>query len=169
MADMENTQQTPSPKIWTKFSYQDWGLAVIFTLLLIGMGTSQTHMKKNPQIILMGLGGILLLLKVAKENKVSSVLFYILLGVLCYDLIFMLTNHVAYTLNPDAGWTEVDGKRYRVMNYTWVWGVIAGLILSPILLIIYRKSVQRNQLLEGIFVALFLMSSCLIFYINEVR
>ena len=42
------------------------------------MGFTQTELKENPQKIMIGFGVIILLLKIFKEEKLSTILFYIL-------------------------------------------------------------------------------------------
>jgi len=124
---------------------KDIGIGIIFTILLIGMGYTQIGLKENPQKIMIGFGGILLILKIFKEEDFSTIMFYILIGILLYDVILMGIGYFVHNLNPDAGWIEIDGEKRRVMNMNSIWGVLGGIILSPIIVRKYHKSVNRNK------------------------
>ena len=52
-----------------KVNLKDVGIAAIFTILLIGMGITQTGLKENPQKVMIGFGAILLILKILKEES----------------------------------------------------------------------------------------------------
>lgn len=148
---------------------KDIGIGIIFTILLIGMGFTQTGLKENPQKIMIGFGGILLILKIFREENLSTLMFYILIGILLYVAIFIGIGYIVHKLNPDAGWIEINGERQRVMNMNWIWGVLGGIILSPIIIRKYHKSINRNKILELIFVAFFVIITTIIYVKYELK
>jgi len=141
--------------------------SIVFTILLIGMGIMQTELKENPQKIMIGFATFVLLLKIFKVENLATIFFYILLTVLFYNTLFMIIGYIVHQLNPNAGWVNIDGERQRVMNWNWIWGVLGGLIFSPILVYKYHKSIKRNKILEMIFVGIFIIVSILIYLIFE--
>ncbi len=147
-----------------EMNFTNIGIAILFMILIIGVGFAQIGLKENPQRIMIGFGMITLILKFFKQEKVSTILFSFLIGVLLCVVIFIGIEFFVHKLNPNAGWVEVDGKKRRVMDMNWVWGILGGIIISPIITIKYYKSVNKNKILELIFLILFIIVTTIIYF-----
>lgn len=80
----------------------------------------------------------------------------------------MLLYHITNMINPTDGWVvDSSGARQRVMQLNWVWGVFAGLILSPLIVILYHKKVQRNKMLEIAFVGVFVLVTAVFYFMKN--
>ena len=86
---------------------------VVFVGLLIMTEWLQNGQKENPQIVMLILGGLTLLSFILKQNTISTILFFILLGVMLFIFYFALTNWILDLLNPDRGVVVIDGKTTR--------------------------------------------------------
>lgn len=86
-----------------------------------------------------------------------------------YINIFILTNLVVNATSPDDGWVlDSNGTRRRVMQMNWIWAVLAGLVLSPLTIILYHKKTQRNKALEILFTTVFIILSAIIYIKYEI-
>lgn len=103
-----------------------------------------------------------------KQEKIGEVLFSILLGTMLYINYFILTNWILDIANPDKGWVEVDGIPRRVMDTSWILGVIIGPILAPLTIFLYRKNVKRNKIIEMGFTTLFVLITTVVYIVFEV-
>ncbi|MEO0687006.1 MAG: hypothetical protein AAFY76_18660, partial [Cyanobacteria bacterium J06649_11] len=139
-------------------------VSLLFVILLLGMGITQMNLKEAPQQVLIGFGAILLFLKILQERRVSTIMLYLLMSIMTYVSISILAGYLTSVLHPDAGWIEVNGERRRVMNMNWIFGSVLGLILSPVLVWKYSKTVIRNSVLELSFVTVFVVLSTLIYF-----
>jgi hypothetical protein len=142
---------------------------LFFAGLIIGTGVMQTQLKNGVQVYMLLFGVVTLASLVAKQPFKTSIPFYILLGAMLYVNSFIMTNVLVDILNPDDGQfvDTTTGERHRVMQMNWVWGVLAGFVLTPLALIIYHKS-QRNKVLEISLTAIFILVTAIIYIINEV-
>ncbi len=81
----------------------------------------------------------------------------------------MLTTHLANVINQDIGWiVDSNGVRQRVMNMTWILGVLSGLILAPLAVFIYHKFIKRQPILEISTTVLFLVLTAMVYVQNEI-
>ena len=142
-------------------------IGLLFAGLLIGTGIMQTHLKSKPQILMLIFGALTLASFIIKQKMISTWLFYILIGTMLYINYFMLTNLIIDLLNPDRGWVEFEGERHRVMDMSWIWGVILGFLLSPLTIILYHKSKVRNRSIEIGITTLFLVITIVIYIVYE--
>jgi len=143
-------------------------LSILFAGLLAGTGVMQTNLKSQPQIYLMVLGIVVLVSLFTKKFFKIPIPFYILLGIMLYVNIFMVTNFIADLLNPNDGWMEHQGEKRRVMGMNWVWGIFTGFILSWMMVLFYHKKIQKNKVLEIVFVAVFILTTFIIYYIRHI-
>jgi hypothetical protein len=105
----------------------------------------------------------------AKQPFKISIPFYILLGLMLYINIFILTTLIVNKINPDDGWfIESNGERHRVMQMNWVWGVLLGVIFSPLTTILYHKKIQRNKVLEVSLTTIFIVVTAIIYIKYEI-
>lgn len=142
-------------------------IGLFFVVLLIGMGILQTHLKSKPQILMLIFGLITLISFILKLPKTSTWLFYILIGTMLFVSYFTLVDKIIDFLNPNRGWVEYQGERYRVMDMNWIWGVFFGFILSPLTIILYHKKKLRNRSLEIGLLTFFLVITSVIYIVNE--
>ena len=144
-------------------------IGLLFAGLLVGTGIMQTHLKNNPQLFMLIFGGLTLTSFITKQNIITTWLFYILIGTMLYINYFMLTNLIIDLVNPDRGWVEFEGERHRVMDMSWIWGVILGFILSPLTIILYHREKVRNRSIEIGVTSLFLALTTVIYIVYELR
>lgn len=142
---------------------------LLFAGLIIGTGFMQANLKNGPQVFMLLLGLFTLGSLFAKQPFKTPIPFYILFGVMLYINIFILTNLIVNTLIPDDGWVvDNNGERYRVMSMNWMWGVLAGLVISPVAIFLYHRKIQRNKVLEISLTAIFIISTSIIYITHEI-
>lgn len=123
-------------------------IGLIFAVLLIGTGIMQTHLKNEALIFMLIFGVLTFISFIIKQKSISTLLFYILTGAILYINYFMLTDLIIDLINPNRGWVEFEGERHRVMDLSWIWGVIMGFIFSPLTLILYHRTKIRDRKIE---------------------
>lgn len=143
-------------------------LIILFLAMLVGTGMMQTHLKEKPQLGMMFLGAFTLVAFILKTKTVSTGLFYLLIGMLLFVNYFMITDWIIHFVNPNRNWVVVNGIKHPTMDFSWIWGVIAGLILSPVTIVLYHKNNRRNQFIEIATTVLFLMVTISIYFRYEV-
>jgi len=142
-------------------------IILLFTGLIVGTAFLQTKLRDDPQVYMLLFGLLTLVSLFAKRTFLTSIPFYILLGVMLYMNIFMQTYQISNMINPNDGWiVDSSGERQRVMQLNWVWCILAGLILSPLIVILYHKKAERNKVLEITFIGVFVLVSAIIYLIK---
>jgi drug/metabolite transporter (DMT)-like permease len=150
------------------YKLSDLFVGLIFAGLIIGTGFMQTHLKNEPQIYMLLFGFLTLGCLFAKQPK-TSIPFYILLGSMLYVNIFIFTNLIVNKINPYDGWfIESNGERHRVMQMNWIWGVLFGVIFSPLTTILYHKKLHRNKVLEVSLITIFIVVTAIIYIKYEI-
>lgn len=129
----------------------------LFAILLCVMSFNLSGLKKEAQLALLILGILTLgSLLIKKPFAGRNIPFYILLGMMVCLVIYIITNSIVNLINPDDGWITLGKEKKKVMSVNWIWGILFGVILSPIVVLYYHKRVNRIFLLEisltGIFV-----------------
>jgi glucan phosphoethanolaminetransferase (alkaline phosphatase superfamily) len=153
-----------------KMSYKisDILIGLIFAGLLIGTGFMQADLKNKSQIFMLLFGLLTLGSLFAKQLFKTIIPFYILLGTMLYINIFILTNFIIDRISPGDGWVVDNiGERRRVMQMNWIWGVLAGLVLSPLAIILYHKKIKRNRVLEISLTTIFIILTAIIYIKHE--
>jgi hypothetical protein len=144
-------------------------IGILFVGLIIGTGFMQTQLKNELQIYMLLFGLLTLGSLYAKHPLKTSIPFYILLGIMLYINIFILTNQIVNIIRPDDGWViDNDGERHRVMQMNWVWVALAGLVLSPLTIILYHKKIKRSKVLEISLTTIFIILTALIYIKHEI-
>jgi hypothetical protein len=154
-----------------KMSYKptDILIGLLFAGLLLGTGFMQTDLKNEPQIFMLLFGLLTLGSLFAKQPFKTSIPFYILLGTMLYINIFILTNFIIDTISPGDGWVvDTTGVRHRVMQMNWIWGVLTGLVLSPLTIVLYHKKIKRNRVLEISLTTIFIILTAIIYIKHEI-
>lgn len=151
------------------YKLSDILIRLLFAGLIIGTGFMQTKLKNEPQIYMLLFGLLTLGSLFAKQPFKTSIPFYILLGTMLYINIFILTNQIVNIISPDDGWVvDTNGERHRVMQMNWIWGVLAGLVLSPLTIILYHKKIRRNKVLEISLTTIFIILTTIIYIKHEI-
>ena len=151
------------------FKFSDIVIGILFIGLIIGTAMMQGHLKNGPQIIMLVFGLMTLASLFARKHFKTPVLFYLLIGAMVFTNVFMLTTNLANVMNPDSGWIiDSNGVRQRVMNMTWIWGVLSGLILTPFAIFAYHKFIEPKPVLEISITLVFLVVTTVIYVQNEI-
>lgn len=134
--------------------------ALFFASLCIGPHFLHEGLKTEPKVFLLALGLATIASYYSNGHVKTTVPFYLLLGITLYINIFVAANTWTNMVNHDDGWSVMaNGERGRVMQMNWVNGVLAGLVLSPIIVFIYHKLSGRNRELEIVFAAIFTIAA----------
>ncbi len=142
-------------------------IILLFTSLIIGTAFMQTKLRDDPQVYMLLFGLLTWVSLFAKRTFLTSIPFYILLGVMLYMNIFMQTYQLSNFINPNDGWVvDSSGERQRVMQLNWVWCILAGLVLSPLIIILYHKKAQGNKVVEIAFVSVFVLVTAIIYFVK---
>jgi hypothetical protein len=150
------------------YKISDILIGLIFAGLLIGTGFMQADLKNKSQIFMLLFGLLTLGSLFAKQLFKTSIPFYIFLGTILYINIYILTNFIIDTISPGDGWVVDNiGERRRVMQMNWIWGVLAGLVLSPLAIILYHKKIKRNRVLEISLRTIFIILTAIIYIKHE--
>jgi hypothetical protein len=143
-------------------------IGFIFVGLTIGTGFVQTQLKNEPQIYMLLFGLLTLGSLFATHPFKTSISFYILLGMMLFINIFILTNQIVNIINPDDGMVKDNiGERNSVMQMNWVWSILAGLVLSPLIIVQYHKKIKRNKILEISLTTIFLILTAIVYIKHE--
>lgn len=151
------------------FKLSDIVIGLLFVGLVIGTAMMQVHLKSGPQLLMLVFGLIVLASLLAGKHFKTPVPFYLFIGAMVFTNAFMLTTHFANVMNPDSGWiVDSNGVRQRVMNMTWIWGVLSGLILTPLAILVYHKFIKRQPILEISTTVLFLVLTAMVYVQHEI-
>ena len=150
------------------YKISDILIGLVFAGLLIGTAFMQTDLKHEPQVFMLLFGLLTLGSLFVKKPFKTSIPFYVLLGTMFYINVFILTNLVVDTIHPDDGWIVANnGERHRIMQMNW-WGVLAGLVLSPLTIVLYHKKINRNRALEISLTTVFIVLTAIVYVKYEI-
>lgn len=142
---------------------------LLFAGLVIGTGFMQAGLKALPQVFMLLFGLFTLGSLFAKQPYKTPIPFYILMGVMLYINIFILTSLIINTIMPDDGWiVDSNGERHRVMPMNWMWGVLVGLVISPVAIFLYHRKMKRNKVLEISLTTIFIILTAIIYIAHEI-
>ena len=144
-------------------------IGLLFAGLIIGTGFMLTQLKNEPLIYMLLFGLLALGALFAKNTFNTSIPFYILLGTMFHINIFILTNHIVNIISPDDGWiVDTNGEKHWLMQMNWIWGILVGLVLSPLTIALYHKKVKRNKILEISLTTVFIILTAIIYIKHEI-
>ena len=145
-----------------KFNRIDILIGVALVIIFIYPCLFLTDLKRNPVLFVSLFAGITLASFFIKQNTISTTLFYILSGVMLFvDYVFLICWIIGI-IDPNKGTVLFSDKREHVMDMTWIWGVVLGLLLTPLTLAMYNKSKRRNRKLEIAVTAIFFIVTAII-------
>jgi len=146
------------------YKLSDILIGLLFSGLIIGTGFMQTQLKNEPQIYMLLFGLLTLGSLFARQPLKTSIPFYILLGTMLFINIYILTNQIVNAISPDDGWlVNTNGERLGIMRMNWIWGVLAGLVLTPLTIVLYHKKIRRNKVLEISLTSIFIILTAIIY------
>lgn len=138
---------------------------IVFLLLVLVTASEQTEVKEEPQIFMLLLGAGTLLFLLIGLKPASTILFYILLGVLLYVNYYLLTVWILDTIDPEPKWIEVDGERHHVIKTGEIFfALVAPFFFSMFTVVLYHKKMRRNHTLEVAMTALFLLVTAVVYF-----
>lgn len=91
----------------------------------------------------------------AINRTLSTILFYILLGLLLYIDYFFLILLIIGIFEPNRGVVT----EHPVMDLTWIWGIPVGIVLTSLSIWIYHKINKRNKAIEIGVTSIFLIAA----------
>jgi len=80
----------------------------------------------------------------------------------------LLTNFIVDAISSKKEWVEINGVMRRQMNMDWIWGVLVGIVLSPLMLIVYNKARPKHRIMEVVTTTMFLVITTVVYLIYEV-
>lgn len=137
---------------------------LLFIFLVLGTFTLQAHLKFSIQILTFSYAVITLGTLFIRRTKLTSILFYVLLGYVTFINIFILTTIILDVINPNDGTVFIDGKVRRVMHTNWITGFVLALVISPILVWQYHKKIKRDKITEIVFNILYIIIAALVIF-----
>lgn len=142
---------------------RNWNIifGIIGLLLIIGAGYTHLELKEEIQRYLILYACATLLTLLIWKSIVSTMLFYIILGVILYMNFFFLSLLIIDLFTPRHNYIEGE---HGGMSMAWMWGVVAGFTLSPISLVLYHQLEKRNRKFEIAFVLVYIIVSAVVYF-----
>ncbi len=129
-------------------------IGFVFIGLLIGSATVQPPLKEEPQIIMLLFGGLTLASFFTKSRAISTVLFYLFIGILLFINYTVLTIIIITKINP------VNSSPNVLYGF---WSFLLALFLSPFTIIIYHRLQMRNRIIEIAGTAIFILITTIVY------
>ncbi|HTO16755.1 MAG TPA: hypothetical protein VLZ83_13380 [Edaphocola sp.] len=146
------------------YKLSDLLIGLLFIGLIIGTGFMQTQLKSDIQIYMLLFGLMTLGSLLAQTHIKTSIPFYILLGTMLYVSIFIMTNIILNLLSSnDVLLVDNNGARHLLIQRNAIWGVFAGIMLSPLIVFLYHKKIKRNKVLEISLTTIFIIITAIIY------
>ena len=125
-------------------------VSFMFATMLTITGLIEYDLKRLPHLILFIYGALTLFFLLFRVPYVSTLFFYLLLGLMLFICIGLLFDWVIHTINPDIGYSvnTITGERHKVMDMTWVFDSLLSIIFTPILIIAYHRKKLRIRSIE---------------------
>lgn len=150
--------------------FSDIIIKTIFLGLILAKVFIRPEIKSDAELFLLFLSLITLLSLLFRQPYTTSIVFYILLGIILFENIFFVVDMFVNTFTPDSGEViESNGTRHRVMQMNWVWGVLCSLSLTPLIIFFYYKKKQQYKLLEIGLTVIFIIETAINYLKNEFR
>lgn len=141
-------------------------VGTVFLILVIVTAMEQmTGVKEDPQRWMLLLGVLTLLSLLTGLKPVSTVLFYLLLGLLLYVNYYLLIVWMLDAVDPEPKWIEVDGERHYLIKTGQIFfALVAPFFFSVMTVSLYHKKMRRNKALEVAMAALFLLATVGVYF-----
>ena len=136
---------------------------LLFIFMNFGTGFMLSNLKTDVLVIMLVLG-FLALSSILVKSFTTSIIFYLFLAMMIFINIIFIKNVVIDNPNSFDIWSiYTDTEKISDIPNNIVWGVLIGLVLSPILVFFYHKKIHRNQYLEVAFTVIFIVVTILLF------
>ena len=136
---------------------------LLFIFMNFGTGFMLSNLKTDVLVIMLVLG-FLALSSILVKSFTTSIIFYLFLAMMIFINVIFIKNVVIDNPNTFDIWSiYTDTEKISDIPNNIVWGVLIGLVLSPILVFFYHKKIHRNQYLEVAFTVIFIVVTILLF------
>lgn len=100
----------------------------------------QASIKSKPQIYFIAFSGLTTLLLFTKAQVIPGLLYKLLIGFMFYLMFFFICMFIIDFIAPERaiGYLE-DGRKVKFNDFTFLYAVFIGLILSVITVVIYAR------------------------------
>jgi hypothetical protein len=141
-------------------------VGIVFLILVIVTAMEQmTGVKEAPQRWMLLLGVLTLLSLLTGLKPVSTVLFYLLLGLLLYVNYYLLIVWTLNTIDTEPKWIELDDERHPVIKTGQIFfALVAPFFLAVMTVVLYHKKIRRKHALEVATAALFLLVTAVLYF-----
>ena len=122
------------------YKLSDILIGLVFTGLIIGTGFMQTQLKNEPQIYFIIFSGLTALLLFTKAQVIPGILYKLLIGLMFYFMFFVFCMYIIDLIAPEraTGYLE-DGRKIKFNDFTFLYAVYIGSILSVFTVVIYTR------------------------------
>jgi len=122
------------------YKLSDILIGLLFTGLIIGTGFMQTQLKNEPQIYFIIFSGLTALLLFTKAQVIPGILYKLLIGLMFYFMFFVFCMYIIDLIAPEraTGYLE-DGRKIKFNDFTFLYAVYIGSILSVFTVVIYTR------------------------------
>lgn len=136
---------------------------LLFIFMNFGTGFMLSNLKTDVLVIMLVLG-FLALSSILVKSFTTSIIFYLFLGMMIFINVIFVKNVVIDNPNSFDIWSiYTDSEKISDIPNNIVWGVLLGLVISPVLVFFYHKKIHRNQYLEVAFTVIFIVVTILLF------
>lgn len=144
-------------------------IIILFTILLVGTAIAQLQIKFIPQICLLFFDLLILLIFIIGQGNISTIVFYIFIGLRLFINFCMLTYWIIHIINPNGGISiSENGETHLNMDLaTPFFSGLAALLFTPLVIYLYHKKIKRNRKIEMTAIVVFIVSTiciCIIKY-----
>jgi hypothetical protein len=150
-----------------KFKKADILSSLMFISLLIGAYIMLDGLKAFVYLWVLLFGGVTLVSLLLNKKTISTILFYLLIGLILLVTYLMLINLIIPMRDPNII-GAIAGKHDDKIYMDWRWGILFGFLLTFLTILLYHKSRQKNRVIEIAFAVLFIVIA-FIRYIMESR
>lgn len=126
---------------------------IIFILLtVVGIFCTlhlQSVIKSKPQIYFIAFSGLTALLLFTKAKVIPGMLYKLLIGLMFYMMFFVFCMYIIDLIAPERATAYLeDGRKIKFNDFTFLYAVFIGSILSVITVVIYTRFRIKLDLIE---------------------
>ena len=147
--DLETRQAIFGRSYRTWFSFLEKIMAkkifiiAFFAIMLLGLAVFESALKLIPQLIFIGLGLVTSAAIWIKIKSIQNFLLNLLIFIGMYTTLFALWSGVLDLVAPDRATAVVAGKRYPLMDWSWVNGMLIGIVGAVVVTLIYHYWLKK--------------------------
>ena len=119
-------------------------IVLFFAILLLGVTVFQSGLKLNSQLILIAVGLSTSLAIWFKIKSFQNFLLNMLVFIGSYTALFLLSTGILDLLNPNRALVVVDGKTFKVMDWTWVSVMLVGIVGAFVITLLYHFKLKKH-------------------------